>query len=103
MNFQSPLVIKVKEKIFKIILKSFKAKIKSKVINSVKTIEKLNLNNNEYDSDSILDCYKKIDNSFNEDKTLRFEISKALIKQSYPGIISFVKLKFNLVKDKQNF
>jgi hypothetical protein len=86
MNFQSPLVIKVKEKFFKIILKPLKAKIKSKVINAVKTIEKLNSNNNEYDSDSILDCFKKIDNSFNEDKTLRFEISKALIKQSYPGI-----------------
>ena len=43
---------------------------------------------NEYDSDPCLEYLKKIDSSFNEDKSNRIELSKTLIKYNYPGNIT---------------
>ena len=43
------------------------------------------LPDSEYETDQCLDYLKKIDNSFNDDKSCRNEIAKAMIDTNYPG------------------
>ena len=50
------------------------------------------LPDSEFETDQCLDYLKKIDNSFNDDKSCRNEIAKAMIDTNYPGIkhLSFI-------------
>ena len=40
----------------------------------------------DYDSDECRESFKKIDNSFNDEKSLRLEISEILVKYNYPQL-----------------
>jgi hypothetical protein len=40
----------------------------------------------EYESENSLEYFKKIDNSFNDEKSLRINIAKVLVENGYPGI-----------------
>jgi hypothetical protein len=55
----------------------------SKIVQLIKSLKKLS--ESEYESDQCLDYLKKIDNSFNDEKSCRNEIAKAMIDSNYPG------------------
>ncbi len=55
------------------------------VINTVKTLKKLP--ENEYESEQCLDYFKKIDSSYNEDKSGRMDIAKAIVDSGFCGKI----------------
>lgn len=54
-----------------------------KIGNIIKSLKKLP--ENEYESDQCLEYFKKIDNSFNEEKSLRSDIAKTMVEHQYPG------------------
>jgi hypothetical protein len=49
----------------------------------VKTLKKIP--ENEYESEQCLDYFKKIDSSYNEDKSARMDIAKAIVESGFPG------------------
>lgn len=55
-----------------------------KLVNIIKSIKKLP--ESEYESDLCLEYFKKIDNSFNEEKSLRADIAKAMVEHQYTGL-----------------
>ena len=63
------------------------------MINSIKSLKKLN--ETDFESDQCLDYLKKIDNSYNEDKSSRMDIAKAMVETNYPGeyLHPFIKFK----------
>jgi hypothetical protein len=60
------------------------------VFNTVKTLKKIP--ENEYESEQCLDYFKKIDSSYNEDKSARMDIAKAIVESGFPGKINLYKL-----------
>jgi len=44
------------------------------------------LPDNEYETENSLEYFKRIDNSFNDEKSLRTDIAKVLVENGYPGI-----------------
>ena len=57
----------------------------------------------EYESDQCLESFKKIDSSFNEEKSRRIEIAISLAHSEYPGsfIVNFNAI-FILIKPNSN-
>ncbi len=49
----------------------------------MKTLKKIP--ENEYESEQCLDYFKKIDSSYNEDKSARMDIAKAIVESGFPG------------------
>ena len=58
-----------------------------KIINTIKSLNKLPAS--EYESMQCLEYFKKIDASFNEEKSFRVDIAKAMTESSYPGKSNF--------------
>lgn len=54
-----------------------------KIGNIIKSLKKLP--ESEYESDQCLEYLKKIDNSFNDEKSLRADIAKTMVEHHYPG------------------
>ena len=53
-----------------------------KIINTIKSLNKLPAS--EYESMQCLEYFKKIDASFNEEKSFRVETAKAMTESGYP-------------------
>lgn len=56
-----------------------------KIGNIIKSLKKLP--DTDYESDQCLEYLKKIDNSFNDEKSLRADIAKTMVEHQYPGNI----------------
>ena len=54
------------------------------MINTVKSLKKLA--ENDYETEQCLEYFKKVDSSYNEDKSARLDIARALVESGFPDI-----------------